>query len=85
MPLAMQVDVRQVLNERDTLDYLVQQRDLFGAFGAVRLQGTDSIPKALLIPPNSFPPELEQQGIYAGKVLLLIEINIEYNTLLFMR
>ena len=73
MPLTMQVDVRHVLNERDTLDYLVRQRDLFGAYGAVRLQGTDSVPRALYIPPNSFPSVLEQQGIYSGRVLLLIE------------
>ena len=75
MPLTMQVDVKQVLNERDTLDYLVQQRDLFGAFGAVRLQGTDSAPKSIYIPPNSFPTELEQQGIYSGRVTLIIEIS----------
>jgi len=75
MPLTMQVDVRQVLNERDTLDYLVQQRDLFGAFGAVRMQGTDSAPRSIYIPPNMFPSELEQQGIYSGRVTLLLEIS----------
>ena len=75
MPLTMQVDVKQVLNERDTLDYLVQQRDLFGAFGAVRMQGTDSAPRSIYIPPNAFPVELERQGIYSGRVTLLLEIS----------
>ncbi len=75
MALTMQVDVKQVLNERDTLDYLVQQRDLFGAFGAIRMQGTDSAPRSLYIPANSFPAVLEQQGIYSGRVALLLEIS----------
>jgi hypothetical protein len=65
IPLSLEVDVSQVLKERDTLDYLVQQRDLFGAFGSIRLEGTDTIPKALYIPPNVFPKSLKDRN-YSG-------------------
>ena len=75
MPLSLQVDVSQVLKERDTLDYLMEQLDLFGAFGSVRLQGVDTIPKTLYIPPNIFPQSLKDQGIFAGNVTLLVEIS----------
>jgi len=75
IPLSLQVDVSQVLKERDTLDYLMEQRDLFGAFGSVRLEGVDSLPKTLYIPPNVFPKSLKDQGIFSGNVMLLIEIS----------
>lgn len=75
MPLELQVDVAQVLEQRDTLEYLMSQRDLYGAFGSVRLQGTDSVPRSLYMPPNLFPEELKKQGIYFGKVLLILEIS----------
>ncbi|MCB1121320.1 MAG: hypothetical protein KJT03_07210, partial [Verrucomicrobiae bacterium] len=65
----------QVLESRNTLDYLVSQRDLFGAFGSVRLQGVDRLPKTMYIPPNIFPESLKKQGIYSGRVLVLIEIS----------
>ncbi|MDA0345960.1 MAG: hypothetical protein O3C43_05845 [Verrucomicrobia bacterium] len=75
MPLNLQVDVSQVLKERDTLEYLMEQRDLFGAFGSVRLEGVDSAPKTIYIPGNVFPKSLKEQGIFSGDVLLLIEIS----------
>ncbi|MCZ6672101.1 MAG: hypothetical protein O7C75_04100 [Verrucomicrobia bacterium] len=75
IPLSLQVDVTQVLEKRDTLEYLMSQRDLFGAFGSIKLEGTDSAPRALYMPPNVFPKSLKDQGIYHGKVLLLIEIS----------
>ena len=77
LPLSVQVDVSQVLKERDTLDYLMQQRDLFGAFGSIRMQGVDTVPKTLYIPPNIFPQSLKDQGIYSGNVTLLIEVSEE--------
>ena len=75
MPLKLQVDVSQVLKERDTLEYLMEQRDLFGAYGSVRLEGVDSIPKTIYIPANLFPKSLKERGIFSGDVLLLIEIS----------
>lgn len=75
MPLSLRVDVTQVLESRNTLDYLVSQRDLFGAFGSVRLQGVDRLPRTLYIPPNVFPKTLKDQGIYFGRVMVLIEIS----------
>ncbi len=75
MALSLQVDVSRVLEERNTLDYLMAQRDLFGAFGSIRLEGVDTLPKTLYMPPNIFPQSLKDQGIYYGKVMLLIEIS----------
>lgn len=75
MVLNLQVDVTQILKERDALDYLVAQRDLFGAFGSVKLEGVDTAPQSVYIPPNIFPKELKDQGIYYGRVTLLIEIS----------
>lgn len=75
MPLDLKVDVTQVLEQRETLEYLMTQRDLYGAFGSVRLQGTDSVPKSLYMPPNFFPEVLKEQGIYFGKVILILEIS----------
>jgi hypothetical protein len=75
MALNLQVDVTQILKERDALDYLMDQRDLFGAFGSVKLEGADTMPKSVYIPPNVFPRELKEQGIFYGRVTLLIEIS----------
>lgn len=75
MPLSLNVDVTKVLEERETLDYIMAQRDLFGAFGSVRLEGTDTIPHSIYIPANFFPQVLKDRGIYSGKALLIIEIS----------
>lgn len=75
MPLDLQVNINQVLEQRDTLEYLMSQRDLYGPFGSVRLQGTDSIPRPLFMPPNLYPEALKEQGIMMGKVLLILEIS----------
>ena len=75
MPLDLQVDITQVLEQRDTLEYMMFQREIYGAFGSVRLQGTDSIPRPLFLPPNLFPEALKEQGIMMGKVLLILEIS----------
>ena len=77
MPLDLQVDITQVLEQRDTLEYMMSQRDLYGAFGSVRLQGTDSVPRPLFLPPNLFPEKLKEQGIFIGRVLLILEISEE--------
>lgn len=75
MPLDLQVDITQVLEQRDTLEYMMSQRDVYGAFGSVRLQGTDSIPRPLFLPPNLFPEKLKEQGIFIGRVVLMLEIS----------
>ena len=75
LPLDLKVDVSQVLEQRDTLDYIMSQRDLMGAFGSVRLEGTDTVPRSIYIPPNRFPKVLRDRGIYSGDVLFILEIS----------
>ena len=75
MPMDLQVGITQVLEQRDTLEYLMSQRDLYGPFGSVRLQGADTIPRPLFMPPNIFPESLKERGILIGKVLLILEIS----------
>lgn len=75
LPLELKVDVSHLLEQRDTLEYIMLQRDLFGAFGSVRLEGLDTVPKSIYIPPNRFPKALRDRGIYSGDVLLVLEIS----------
>ena len=77
MPLDLQVDITQVLEQRDALEYVISQRDLYGPFGSIRLQGADSIPRPLFMPPNLYPEKLKEQGIFIGRVLMILEISEE--------